>query len=84
MANYEYDPERKAPLNRTAVAGIFVSAALAVVGLFLLPSLRGLGLSFSQAFWLLCGVEFVAAMGAGYSVLNLHADTPEERVSAEN
>ena len=59
------------PLNRVAVAGLIGSVAVAVAGLFALPALTDGGLSFWTAFWLLCGVEFVAAVGAGVSILRL-------------
>jgi hypothetical protein len=66
----ERDPE---PLNTTAVVGLVVSVIVAVAGLFALPTLLGGGLSFGIAFWFLCGVEFVAAIGVIVSVTNLRS-----------
>jgi hypothetical protein len=65
------DPE---PLNRWAVVGLVVSVLVAVGGLFALPSLLSQGITFNAAFWFLCAVEFVAAVGVAYFVLNLHGD----------
>jgi hypothetical protein len=59
------------PLNPAAVAGLVVCVALAVGALFALPVLRDAGLSFTEAFWSLAGVELLTAFGAGYAVLNL-------------
>jgi hypothetical protein len=62
------------PLNRAAVAGLVVCVVLAVAALFALPALRDAGLSFEVAFWSLAAIELLAALGAGYAVLNLRAD----------
>lgn len=61
-------------LNRTAVVGVAVSALVAAIGLFLLPTLRAAGWSFQLAFWVLVGIEFLAAIGVTISVMHLHED----------
>ena len=59
-------------LNRAAVAGLVVSFFVAVAGLFSLPVLTTLGLDSRTAFWLVIGVEFLAAVGVGLSVRALY------------
>jgi len=59
-------------LNTRAVVGLVLSVGAGVVGLFLLPTLRELGLSFGVAFWSLLGLEFLAVVGVTVSVLRLH------------
>lgn len=61
-------------LNVRAIIGLLVSVGVAVVGLFLLPVLRGFGLGFSVSFWSLLALEFVAFLGVAYSVLHLHRE----------
>lgn len=62
-------------LNVSALLGLVVSVAVAVVGLFVLPALRSvLGLEFLPAFWLTLGIEFVAFLGVAASVLGLHRE----------
>jgi hypothetical protein len=68
------EPREPAPLRTVSVVGIVVSTIVAVVGLFALPTLTASGLTFSTAFWLLCGVELAAALGITVSVLNLHEE----------
>lgn len=79
MSDEWNDPQLDpAPLNRWAVAGLIVSVLVAVSGLFVLPSLLDQGLTFNAAFWFLCGLEFVAAIGVAYFTLNLHDDTDSD------
>ena len=61
-------------LNTRAVAGLVASVVVGVVGLFLLPTLRDLGLSFWTAFWSLLALEFLAFLGVAVSVLRLHEE----------
>lgn len=65
-------------LNRRAVYGLVASVLVAVVGLFLLPTLREAGWSFRMAFWSLVGLEFLAAVGVGISVLSLYDEDGTE------
>lgn len=79
MSDYEEtrddDPR---PLDRTSIAGLVASVALAVVGLFALPPLRSLGLSFMEAFWATMAIELVALIGVVASVLRLQASRSTE------
>ena len=59
-------------LNARAVVGLVLSVGAGVVGLFLLPTLRELGLSFAVAFWSLLALEFLSVVGVTVSVLRLH------------
>jgi len=59
-------------LDRRAVAGLVVSVAAATLGLFLLPTLRSVGLSFWVAFGSLLALEFAAFLGVAVSVLRLY------------
>lgn len=73
MPDIEYDPELDKPqLNRTALVGLVGSVLIAVAALFILPTLTDMGLSFLTAFWVLCGVELVCAVGVALGALNLH------------
>lgn len=67
-------PEQRAP-NLRALAGLLISLAIGVGGLFALPALRsGLGLDFGVAFGLVLAIEFVAFIGVAASVLRLYRD----------
>lgn len=61
-------------LNTRAVVGLVLSVAVALVGLFLLPTLRDLGLSFWSAFASVLALEFFAFLGVAVSVLRLHEE----------
>jgi hypothetical protein len=61
-------------LNTRAVVGLVASVVVGVIGLFLLPTLRDLGLSFPVAFWSLLALEFLAFVGVAVSVLRLHEE----------
>jgi hypothetical protein len=59
-------------LNTGALAGLVLSVAVGVAGLFILPALRSVfGLGFQAAFWLVLAVEFLAAVGVSVSILRL-------------
>lgn len=66
------------PLDRTSIAGLVASVTLAAIGLFALPPLRSLGLSFMEAFWATMAIEFVALVGVVASVLRLQASRSRE------
>jgi hypothetical protein len=66
------------PLDRTSIAGLAASVALATTGLFALPPLRSLGLSFVEAFWATMAIEFVALVGVVASVLRLQTSRSSE------
>ena len=59
-------------LNRGAVVGLVVSFFVAVVGLFSLPALTSVGFADNVAFWLVIGIEFLAAVGVAASVRALY------------
>jgi hypothetical protein len=64
-----------APLRREAVVGLVVSVLVGVAGLFALPAIQALtGLPFFTVFWAIVALEFLCAVGAGISVMNLHED----------
>lgn len=67
----EHQPES---MSRRSIAGLGASVALAVAGLFTLPPLRSLGLSFTEAFWTTITLEFVAVVDVVVSVLTLYRD----------
>ncbi|WP_247010299.1 hypothetical protein [Halorientalis litorea] len=68
----EEDEVEVEQLNTRAAAGLVVSVVVGIVGLFLLPSLRSLGVSFGVAFWSLLALEFAAFLGVFASVRRLH------------
>ena len=69
------EPLAPESLNTRALAGLFVSVAVAVVGLFILPTLQSvLGVDFLTAFWLTLAIEFVAFLGVAASILHLHQE----------
>ena len=53
------------------------SVLVGVAALFALPALQSLGLGFWVAFWSLMGIEFVAAVGVTYAVLQLRTDAEQ-------
>ena len=59
-------------LSFLSLIGLILSAALAVVGLFILPVFQSFGLAFRPAFWLVLAIEAVALAGVVISVLTLH------------
>ena len=63
--------------NRPALMLLAASVLVGVAALFALPALRSLGLGFWVAFWGLMGIEFVAAVGVTYAVLQLRTDTEQ-------
>lgn len=63
-------------LNLWAVAGLAVSVLVAIVGMFVLPSLMDLGLPFSAAFGVVAVAEMGAAFGVVASTLNLYEEDP--------
>lgn len=63
--------------NRPALMLLAVSVLVGVAALFALPALQSLGLDFWVAFWGLMAVEFVAAVGVTYAVLQLRTDTEQ-------
>lgn len=64
-------------LNRVALVGFVLSGAIAFVALFSLPALVDAGLSFWQAFALICAVEFTTALTGGYSAHALYTRREE-------
>jgi uncharacterized membrane protein len=69
------EPLAPESLNVRALVGLVVAVAVAVVGLFALPTLQSaLDLDFFPAFWLTLAVEFVAFLGVAISVLRLHRE----------
>jgi len=63
--------------NRPALMLLAVSVLVGVAALFALPALQAIGLTFWVAFWGLMGIEFLAAVGVTYAVLQLRTDTEE-------
>lgn len=59
-------------LNRGAIVGLVVSFFIAAAGMFSLPGLRAIGFQSRVAFWLLIGIEFIAAIGVTISVRALY------------
>lgn len=68
------DPQTPAVLNLWAVVGLAASVVVAVVGLFVLPSLRNRGLTFVDAFLIVMGLELLGAFGVTFFALNLYDD----------
>ena len=69
------EPLAPESLNVSALVGLVISVGVAVVGLFILPTLQSvLGLDFFPAFWLTLAIEFVAFVGVAVSVLRLHRE----------
>jgi len=66
-----------ATLNRLAVVAFVVAGAVGVLGLFALPTLESMGLSFREAFAIIGVTEFAAAVVAGLAAYHLYA-VPEE------
>jgi hypothetical protein len=66
--------ETVAVLNTTSVVGIGVCFLIAAAALFALPTLESRGFGFETAFWIVSGIELVAAFGIAYFVLNLHEE----------
>jgi hypothetical protein len=66
--------ETVAVLNITSVVGIAVCFVVAAAALFALPTVQARGVGFDTAFWIVSGVELVAAFGIVYFVLNLHEE----------
>ena len=66
-----------ASLNRLAVVAFAVAGTVGVVGLFALPTLQSMGLSFREAFAIIGVTEFAAAVTAGLAAYHLYA-VPEE------
>jgi len=58
--------------NPWALVGLVVSTGVAAAGLFALPSLVDAGLSVTVAFFILCVVEFLAAVGVLVSARALY------------
>jgi hypothetical protein len=67
-------PAQERRNNRPAMILLAVSVLVGVAALFALPALQSLGLSFWVAFWGLIAVEFLAAIGVTYAVLELRTD----------
>ncbi len=63
--------------NRPALILLAVSVLVGIAALFALPALQAIGLDFWVAFWGLMGVEFLAAVGVTYAVLELRTDTEQ-------
>jgi hypothetical protein len=63
-----------AVLNLWAVAGLVVAGILGFGALFLMPTLRGRGVSVSTAFLLITALEGVAALIAIVAVRRLHTE----------
>ena len=61
-------------LNVLAVAGLAGSVLLALVGMFAVPPLMDLGLSFTTSFVVIAAAEVGAAVGVVVSTLNLYDD----------
>lgn len=59
-------------LNRLAVVGLVLGAAVAMAGLFALPALESLGLAFREAFVVIGVVEFVSAVVVGTAAYHLY------------
>lgn len=51
---------------------MIVSFFVAAAGMFALPAFTSLGLQSGVAFWLVLGIEFVAAVGVAISVRALY------------
>jgi len=64
-------------LNRLAVVGLVLGAAVAMAGLFALPTLESLGFAFRQAFLVVGVAEFAAAVVVGTAAYHLYT-VPEE------
>jgi hypothetical protein len=67
-------PAQEGRENRPAMVLLAVSVLVGIAALFALPTLQSLGLSFWVAFWGLIAVEFLAAVGVTYAVLELRTD----------
>lgn len=65
-------------LNRVALIVFVLSGTVAFIALFSLPMLLDAGLSFVQAFALICAVEFMAALTSGYAGYTLYTRREEE------
>lgn len=61
-------------LNRLAVGGLVGSILLALAGMFAVPPLMDLGLTFTRAFVVVAAAEVGAAVGVVVSTLNLYDD----------
>jgi hypothetical protein len=64
--------EYPASLNRLAVVAFVAAAAVAMLTLFVLPTLESMGLSFREAFLIVGVVEFAAAVVAGVSAMRFY------------
>lgn len=62
-----------ASLNRLAVVGLVVGTAVAMLGLFALPTLESMGLGFREAFLIVGVAEFAAAVVVGAAAYNLYS-----------
>jgi hypothetical protein len=66
------EAEFPASLNRLAVVAFVAAALVAMVTLFVLPTLRSMGLSFNQAFLVVAVVEFGSAVVAGAAAMHFY------------
>lgn len=67
----ELQPES---LNTRSLAGLIISVSVGMVGLFMLPPLQSLGLSFMTAFWTTAAIELLAFVGVAVSVMTLYRE----------
>ncbi|SFR37956.1 MULTISPECIES: hypothetical protein [Halorubrum] len=66
--------EQPAVLNTRSVVGLAVCAVIALVGIFVIPTLREPAGGFNTLFWTMAALELLAMVGVVYFVLNLHEE----------
>ncbi|ELZ48241.1 hypothetical protein C463_01596 [Halorubrum californiense DSM 19288] len=66
--------EQPPALNTRSVVGLGACAAVALVGIFLIPTLQGPSGGLNVRFWTMAALELLAMGGVVYFVLNLHEE----------
>jgi hypothetical protein len=66
--------EQPPALNTRSVVGLAACAVVALVGIFLIPSLQGPNGALNARFWTMAALELLAMGGVVYFVLNLHEE----------
>jgi hypothetical protein len=66
--------EQPPVLNTRSVVGLGACAAVALVGIFLIPTLQEPSGGLNARFWAMAALELLAMGGVVYFVLNLHEE----------
>ncbi|WP_424014477.1 hypothetical protein ACOZ35_15940 [Halorubrum xinjiangense] len=67
-------PEQPPVLNTRSVVGLGACAAIALVGIFVIPTLQEPSGGLNVRFWTMAALELLAMGGVVYFVLNLHEE----------